>query len=111
MADADLDEALLRTVRIRGYWMPDPETDDVRTVRRLLDDGADVNGVDGRGRPLSCAAYSGHTRCVRLLLERGADPNRLNGDMTALKHAANMCRLGVTRALLKGGTHVDQRSN
>ena len=51
---------------------------DVPRIRRLLDEGANVDSVtDGRfpWTPLMKAAWRGRTDAVRLLLERGADPD------------------------------------
>lgn len=49
---------------------------DTRTVRRLLDAGADVNVRDERGRNAVLAATQGdHVPTARLLIERGADVN------------------------------------
>ena len=52
---------------------------DARGVAAALDNGADVNGRDGRGlEALSWAALRGHTDVVNLLIEHGADVNREN---------------------------------
>src|SRR4051794_3028723 len=54
------------------------EAGDVPRIRRLLDEGADVDSVtDGRfpWTPLMRASFHGKTDAARLLLERGADPD------------------------------------
>lgn len=49
------------------------------TVRRLLDEGADVRAVDGRGfTPLHFAAQQGNLEGVRVLLAAGADATAQN---------------------------------
>lgn len=49
---------------------------DESTVRKLLDQGADVNSRDRDGETaLMAAGYNGNVRVVRLLLDRGADVN------------------------------------
>ncbi|MFH0826001.1 MAG: ankyrin repeat domain-containing protein [Pseudomonadota bacterium] len=47
---------------------------DVETVRRCLDNGADPN--DGHAHPLSAAARSNNTDMAQLLVERGAHVNK-----------------------------------
>jgi len=52
------------------------ERGDVATLRQLLDAGAPVNALDGRGRNAVLAAtQGGHEAAARLLVERGADVN------------------------------------
>jgi ankyrin repeat protein len=54
--------------------------DDVATIDRLLDGGADVNAVAGGDGmpPLHCAAWRGRFNATRRLAERGADIHRVN---------------------------------
>ena len=55
---------------------------EVGTIQRLIDDGADIDGVRETGlyAPLILAIRCGRVAVARLLLERGADPNRANVD-------------------------------
>jgi ankyrin repeat protein len=49
---------------------------DVATMRRLVAEGADVNGQGAEGwRPLHVAAHYGHVAVVEVLVELGADKN------------------------------------
>ncbi|MBT7861078.1 MAG: sigma-70 family RNA polymerase sigma factor, partial [Gemmatimonadetes bacterium] len=49
---------------------------DVAGVRGFLDAGTDaLNGVDGRGAPLTVAAFRGHANIATMLLVAGADPD------------------------------------
>jgi ankyrin repeat protein len=49
---------------------------DVKKVKKLLKEGADVNAKDEFGwTPLHGAAILGHIEVVKLLLEHGADPD------------------------------------
>ena len=49
---------------------------DVATMRRLVAEGADVNGQGAEGwRPLHVAAHHGHVAVVEVLVELGADKN------------------------------------
>lgn len=51
-----------------------------RTVKFLLENGADVNGrCNPHGNALCAASSEGHERIVRLLLEKGADINAPGG--------------------------------
>lgn len=50
---------------------------DVRSVKRLLEAGADPNAADADGRTaVTHAAYGGHAEVVRMLLDGGADVDR-----------------------------------
>ena len=52
---------------------------DVRVVRQLLDNGADVNARDAEGNtPLILASFYASPECLELLIEKGADVNSAN---------------------------------
>ncbi|MFM1655496.1 ankyrin repeat domain-containing protein [Brevibacillus sp. B_LB10_24] len=52
------------------------ETGDHAGVKALLEQGADVNVRDSRGRtPVMTATYGGHTEAVKTLIDAGADIN------------------------------------
>ena len=63
---------------------------DIRAIRKLLDNGADVNTRDAEGNtPLILASFYASPECVALLLENGADVNTANqAGVTALIRAA-----------------------
>ena len=66
------------------------EKGDLKTLKRLLEAGHDVNQRDGRGRtPLMWAAEKGHTECVEYLIQNGAQLDLKNYDgWTALRLAS-----------------------
>ncbi|GCC23429.1 cyclin-dependent kinase 4 inhibitor B isoform X1 [Chiloscyllium punctatum] len=55
-------------------------------VKRLLSDGADVNGINTFGRTPLQVMKMGCPELCRLLLEHGADPNRQDNHQMALIH-------------------------
>eukprot|EP00123_Amoebidium_parasiticum_P019991 comp39969_c0_seq1/m.47412 comp39969_c0_seq1/g.47412 ORF comp39969_c0_seq1/g.47412 comp39969_c0_seq1/m.47412 type:complete len:257 (-) comp39969_c0_seq1:764-1534(-) len=81
------------------------ELGDNKTVRALLEEGADPSSSDDKGRTaLHLAAVAGNLRLVETLISWGADVNKrdCNGN-TPLHLAAVSRRLDVMTALLKGG--------
>ncbi len=79
------------------------------TVKKLLDDGAEVDATDARGfTSLMFAAQLGNNRIAKLILEKAKASNLLNEVVnavneindTALKWAAYYGRLLVTKTLL-----------
>lgn len=57
------------------------EQGDVESVRRLLDDGADVDERDARGRTaVTAAAMGDHVELARVLIDAGADVDRQDAD-------------------------------
>lgn len=86
---------------------------DAKSIRQLLDRGADVNSItNGRfpWTPLMHAAFRGHPDAVRLLLDRGAklDHECLDG-FTALTLAAGEGHWEIVRLLAERGGDVGHR--
>ncbi|KAJ6573159.1 ankyrin repeat-containing domain protein [Mycena vulgaris] len=84
-----------------------------KSVRLLLDRGADPNDDDGtNGTPIQEALKSNaeHWDVVRLLLEHGAEPTA-NGltDMTILPRAARDGQIEVAKGLLQRGVDLEAR--
>ena len=81
----------------------------VKTVRVLLDAGADVDAIDNNGwRALHIAAQNGHLEVVQVLLDAGADVHATNNrGLTALHTASQNGHLEVVQVLLDTGADVD----
>jgi ankyrin repeat protein len=84
----------------------------IETVRKLIQEGADVNGLDVNGdAPLVIAAYEGHTEIVKMLLEAGADVRAVDPGMkaTALHAAAYAGRTEAARLLIEYHIDIDKQ--
>ena len=92
---------------------------DVGTIDRLIDEGADIEGVRDRRLypyipPLILAAHCGSQRpeVFTLLVERGANPNVVSKEgsydgWTPLFFACSQCNLDLVRLLLDRGADVN----
>jgi len=74
------------------------------TIDVLAQNGADVNGCEGR--PLRRAAKSGHLEAVKMLLNHGADIHQLFEG--ALYMAAKNNHLDVVKFLVEKGANIDK---
>ncbi|MEM7457579.1 MAG: ankyrin repeat domain-containing protein [Planctomycetota bacterium] len=86
---------------------------DVREVRRLLEEGERLNGRSEDGSILLVdAAVRGHKEVVELLLDNGARVNRSNRDgNTALHVAAWVCDFEIVELLLERGATLNEENN
>jgi len=87
--------------------------DDVDTVQRLIEAGADAKATNRYGvTPLSLASINGNAAIVELLLAAGADANAaLPGGETVLMTAARTGRLEPVQKLLARGSDVNARES
>ena len=80
---------------------------------RAIEQGGDVNGVDGHGRtPLFVASWKGHRGVCALLLEHGANVHKMDHDgATALFMASQEGHAQVCQALIDRGASLDQAAS
>ena len=89
----------------------DPHDPRLRVAQILIDYGADVDAVGGRGNtvgatPLDAAAWAGNVGMVRLLLANGADPDKGGpdgADYNPVSTAVSHGRVDVFRLLAAAG--------
>lgn len=82
----------------------------VELVRKMIDEGMDVNKSDADGRTaLMVAAFDGYTGVVELLLDHGADVDHLDGaGRTALMYASSGPFTPTVELLLARRANVNQ---
>ena len=83
-----------------------------RSVRALLDSGADVNAVSCTGlTALHLAAKNGHVNVMEMLLKDNADIDTTDEyGWTALHYAANNDCEVVVRLLIKRGANLNAKA-
>lgn len=86
---------------------------DVKTIQKLLDHGANVNGRDQNGwTALHRASFKGRIEAARALIDNGVDVNgRDEEGYTALHCAVESGHVDVTELLVKKGADIDARTN
>lgn len=95
----ELHEKLIKAVKLANF----------QAVKRLIDDGADVNAVNRNGNTILWTAVSDDQVAIaKLLLSYGADVNQQNQDGRSLLHqAAWDVHVGVIELLLAHGADVN----
>ena len=82
--------------------------DDLMAVRRLLEEGVDINGTSKKGTTaLGIAAERGHSAIVQLLLAKGADKEKV----LPLWVASQLGHLSVVQLLVEHGADTDVNEN
>ncbi|KAM1078831.1 protein VAPYRIN-like [Malus sylvestris] len=86
---------------------------EVRTIVRLLETGATINGRDQHGwTALHRACFKGNIEVVRTLLEKGVDVDAKDEDgYTALHCAVESGHADVIEMLVKKGADAEARTN
>ena len=87
------------------------EIGDLSQIKLLLQNGANINSTDNRGRtPLYIAAGGGKSNLVSYLLEHGADPNKgasWKGNQMPIHVAAMYGHVEIIQDLLRHGAKID----
>lgn len=85
---------------------------EVRTIQKLLENGADLNGRDQHGwTALHRASFKGRMEVVKVLVERGVEVDAKDEEgYTALHCAAEAGHADVTEFLVKKGADVEART-
>ncbi|XWS57885.1 hypothetical protein CRYUN_Cryun09bG0211700 [Craigia yunnanensis] len=86
---------------------------EVRTVQKLIENGAVINGRDQNGwTALHRASFKGRIDAVRLLVDKGIDVDSTDEDgYTALHCAVESGHTEVVELLVKKGADVEARTN
>ncbi|ESW23486.1 hypothetical protein PHAVU_004G051200 [Phaseolus vulgaris] len=86
---------------------------EVRTIQKLLEKGADLNGRDQHGwTALHRASFKGRMDVVKVLVERGVEVDAKDEEgYTALHCAAEAGHVDVTEFLVKKGADVEARTS
>ncbi|WMV52538.1 hypothetical protein MTR67_045923 [Solanum verrucosum] len=86
---------------------------EVRTIQRLLENGASINGRDQHGwTALHRASFKGRIEVVKALIENGIDINAKDEDgYSALHCAVESGHVDVAELLVKKGADIDSRTN
>ena len=81
----------------------------IRSVKSILDRGADINAQGGEyGNALQAASYGGHIQVVQMLLNQGADINAQGGYYgNALQAASYGGHIQVVQMLLNQGADIN----
>jgi hypothetical protein len=85
---------------------------DLEKVRRLLENGANIEAKDSGGMtPLYIASINGHANIVKLLLEKGTNIEaKEEGGNTPLHLACKYGHANIVKMLLRAGTSIEAKS-
>ena len=89
------------------------EKNNIKKVKKLLDDGMDINMKDSSGSNalIIAVAYTTSPRMVQLLIDKGIDINvRNNYGMTALMLAVSYRKTKLVKLLLATGANINKKN-
>lgn len=100
------------TAKLAESFIAAAELGDLAAVKKLLSEGADVNGTNRlMQRALPSAAANGNIEVVRLLLEKGAYIEATDQDcLTPLMNACERGHLEIVRLLLDKGADINAQT-
>ena len=113
-ADVNIQSKVYETAKKkRGYLTQAAFRGDVGEVKRLLNEGYDVNGMDERSRTaLMDASFKSQLEVVKLLIDKGADVNtKGSDDWTVLMSAAAGNNPKIVKLLIDKGADVNAKDN
>lgn len=78
------------------------------TLKLLLQQGGDVNGIDGHSTPIQYAAFLNRPECITILIDHNCNLHERNYyDLDALSYAVANGNADSVRVLLDAGAKVD----
>ena len=96
----------------RSCWHKNISVGDTALVKRLLDEGADINAKDGGLTLLTKAATEGYLKTAKLLIDKGADINaRTNEGSSALMAASMAGYTKIVELLVNAGANTKAKNN
>jgi ankyrin repeat protein len=96
----------------QSCWHKNISVGDTALVKRLLDEGADINAKDGGLTLLIKAATEGYLKTAKLLIDKGADINaRTNEGGSALMAASIGGYTKIVELLVNAGANTKVKNN
>ncbi len=96
----------------QSCWHKGIAVGDTALIKRLLDEGADINAKDEGLTLLMKAATEGYVRTAKLLVDKGADIDvKTNEGNTALMYAAMAGYAKIAELLINAGVNVKAKNN
>ena len=102
----------MQQYHLNGKLIDAAKNGDIKNVRELIENGADVGAKNNDGeKALHWAAWNGHVDVAKVLIEKGANVDaKDNVGWTALHYAAQEGHVDVAKVLIEKGADVDAKS-
>ena len=96
----------------QSCWHKNISVGDTALVKRLLDEGADINAKDGGLTLLTKAATEGYLKTAKLLIDKGAEVDaRTNEGTSALMVASSGGYTKIVELLVNAGANAKIKNN